>query len=272
MNDPNVPLAAIVSTSVAATLGAGPGVVASVLLDNVLIPIQVRAVVELFPTADPALGFVIVNRQHLQALATLLDVDEGRRANELWLRFDAPLERQRELIAVLQGDQSPLKITTQTHHRDAEIATVRADPTLRASGAGILTASFTAVVGLAALGFVVTLVLGARSRTVEFAVLRAIGSSRLQILRSMVLEWGVVLVIGAVVGALLGRRVARVMLSFLDVTEDGTRVLPPFSLETDWATLGVGIGALVAVVALGLVLSWASALRRATAGELRLTR
>ena len=143
---------------------------------------------------------------------------------------------------------------------------------LRAPGAGLRRASLPAVVGLAALGFVFTLVLGARSRTVEFAVLRAIGSSRLQILRSMVLEWGVVLVIGAVVAALLGRRVARVMLSFLDVTEDGTRVLPPFSLETDWATLGVGIGALVAVVALGLVLSWASALRRATAGELRLTR
>ena len=272
MNDPNVPLAAIVSSNVAATLGAGPGTVATVLLDDVLIPIHVRAVVELFPTADPALGFVIVNRQHLQALAALLDVQEGRRPNELWLRFDAPLERQRELIALLQSDQSPLKVTSRAHHRDAEIAAVRADPTLRASGAGILTASFTAVVGLAALGFVVTLVLGAHSRTVEFAVLRAVGSSRLQILRSMVLEWGVVLMIGAVVGALLGRRVARVMLSFLDVTEDGTRVVPSFSLETDWATLGVGVGALVAVVALGLALSWASALRRATAGELRLTR
>ena len=272
MNDPNVPLAAIVSPNVSAKLGAGPGTIATVLLDNVPIPIHVRAVADLFPTADPTHGFIIVNREHLHALAALLDVQKGRRSNELWLRFDAPLERQQDLIALLLGNQSPLKISSLTHHLDAEIAAVRADPTLRASGAGILTASFTAVVGLAALGFVVTLALGARGRTVEFAVLRAVGSSRLQILRSMVLEWGVVLVIGAVVGTLLGHRVARVMLSFLDVTEEGTPVLPPFSLETDWATLGVGIGALVVVVAVGLALSWASTLRRATASELRLTR
>jgi putative ABC transport system permease protein len=118
---------------------------------------------------------------------------------------------------------------------------------------------------------VVTLVLGARARSIEFAVLRAVGSSRRQILRAMLLEWGVVLAIGGVIGILLGRRVATVMLSFLEVTEQGNVVIPPFIVLTDWRTLGIGVGALTLFVAITLAVTWVAAMRRASAATLRIT-
>jgi hypothetical protein len=87
----------------------------------------------------------------------------------------------------------------------------------------------------------------------------------------MLLEWGTVLLIGAVVGVLLGRQIARIMLSFLEVTDQGEAVLPPFILLTDWVMLGIGIGVLVGLVTIALGLAWAATMQRADASQLRIT-
>lgn len=272
VNAANVPLAAIVSPGLAQSLGVQPGGVLGVQLEGQVAPVVVRAVAEYIPTLDPALGYIVVNRDHLQALAELLDDPAHARPNEVWLDFSVPLEEQQAIIERLRGNESPLQLTGPSSLRDERIEAVEADPTLRASGSGILTASFAAVLALSTLGFVVTLVLGARGRTLEFAVLRAVGSTRTQILRALVLEWGVVLLLGGAIGVLLGRRIARVMLSFLDVTEDGGRVLPPFAVSTDWIALGIGGLVLLGATSLALALAWASAMRRSDARELRYTR
>ena len=272
MNPPNVPLAAVVNPAAAALLGAGPDGEGAVLLDDIVVPVRVRAVAELFPTLDPERPLIVLNFEHLGALSALVDVQRFRWPNELWVSTGAPPAEQERLLEALTRPGAPLRLAGGVRHQHAEIAAVEADPTLRASGSGILTAAFGAVLGLAMLGFVVTLVLGAHGRVVEFAVLRAVGSSPAQILRAMALEWGAVLAVGTAIGVLLGRRVATVMLSFLDVTEAGERVVPPFIVETDWLTLALGVAALGAVAALALVLSWASAVRHETAVALRLTR
>ena len=119
--------------------------------------------------------------------------------------------------------------------------------------------------GAAVLGFVVTLVMTVRARVVELAVLRALGSSRLEILRAMLLEWGVVLLLGTATGVLLGRQIARLTLQFLEVTEDGERVVPGFVLATEWGLLGVGLAVLTGVAVLVLWSSWRIVLRRANA-------
>ena len=272
MNDPGVPLAAVVNPAAEALLGAGPDGEGALLLDDVVVPVRVRAVADLFPTLDPEQPSMVLNFEHLSALSALLDVRRFRWPNELWVSTDGSLAEQERLLAALTERGTPLRLAADVRHRDGEIAALEADPMLRASGSGILTAAFGAVLGLAMLGFVVTLVLGAHGRVVEFAVLRAVGSSQAQILRAMALEWGAVLAIGAAIGVLLGRRVAAVMLSFLDVTEGGERVVPPFILQTDWLTLALGVAALGAVATLALLLSWASTARREAAVALRVTR
>ena len=73
------------------------------------------------------------------------------------------------------------------------------------------------------------------------------------------------------IGVFLGRRVAAIMLSFLDVTEQGDRVLPPYIVQTDWMRLAIGAGVLVTVVAIGLTASWVTSMRAANATQLRIT-
>lgn len=273
LNDPAVPLPAIVNRGALAALGTTEGGVAMVVMNGLQIPILVRGVVDLFPTLDPAQGFVILNHEQLQSVAGTVDAPALRRPNELWVRFaDATsIEDRRSTMQRLAAVDSPLRVKPEARIQAAMLDDTNADPTLQAAGSGILTVAFVAVLGLSTLGVVVTLVLSARARAVEFAVLRAVGTSGRQILRALLLEWGMVLIVGATVGLVLGRTVASLMLRFLEVTERGERVLPPFIVQTDWRALGLGVGLLCTVVLVTLLVSWGTAMRRSAGAQLRLT-
>lgn len=272
--DPAVPLAAVMSgPALGLFLTSGTGKPEALIAD-LLVPLDVRAVIDLFPTMSPDAGFVIVSFEQFKSLSATVNNPKGEFPTEIWINFNpgVSLETQQQFLdGLLAAGAQPVRLNLPVLHRQAEIEAVTSDPTLQASGSGILAVAFIAVLGLSTLGFVVTLVLGARARSIEFAVLRAVGSSRRQILRAMLLEWGIVLAIGGVIGVLLGRRVAAVMLSFLEVTEEGNIVIPPFVLLTDWRTLGIGIGALAAFVLIALGVTWAAAMRRASAATLRIT-
>lgn len=274
MNAGNVPLAAIVSESALWALGVQVGGVATVSLDGVRVPIAVRGVARLFPTLSADPGFVVVNRRDLEALATLLETPTARSANELWLHLgpDFGSVARPTTIEAVRNRLGAGAAAGRLFDVAAEIEEVRADPTLQASGSGILGAAFVAVLSLSILGFLVSVTTGARAREVELAVLRAVGSSRIELLRALLLEWGTVLALGLVVGVLLGRRIAGVMLSFLDVTESGTRTVPPFVVETDWTVVATGGFVLTAVLGIGLLVTWRSSMRHANAAQLRLTR
>ena len=274
VSDPVIPLAALMNSPAMGAFGTGVGGVTTVNLDGVLAPVSVRADVNFFPTMNPDSGIVVVNYEHLRSLSGAVSVPEIRRRDELWLDFDPgiTIEGQEAIVDSLQQRDAPVELIRRSGILlSRELEEIGADPTIQASGSGILSVAFVAVLALSSLGFVVTLVLSARRRTVEFAVLRTVGTSSWQILRSMLLEWGTVLLIGTTIGVLLGRQVAAIMLSFLEVTEEGVRVLPPFTLETDWMALGVGIGALTALVGISLAVAWTATMRRANASELRIT-
>ncbi len=278
LDDPAVPLPAIVSERALAALSSGRRVevgdrAIALLGEGFAVPLAIQASASLFPTLDPERGFVVVEFARLRSIAGALDARDAQRATELWVDLDdtLPLERQREIVALLADQEaSPLWILDPVHQA-ANLEAIASDPTLQASGSGILLLAFGAALAAALLGFVVTLAITLRGRVTEFAVLRSLGSSPAGILRAVLLEWGVVLLLGATIGVLLGRQIATLMLRFLEVTEDGARVIPAFALETDWALVAAGLAALAAAAALALWASWRAALRRADAAALRLT-
>ena len=273
LNDPAVPLSALMNPAAMSALGTTDGGVVMVVLNDVLIPVLVRGTVDLFPTLDPGTGFMVLNDEQLSSIAGTVGALKMREANELWLRFEGgtSIADRRGALATLGKPDSPLRVKPDGLIQAAMLDDTNADPTLQAAGSGILTVAFVAVLGLSMLGVVVTLVLSARSRAVEFSVLRAVGASSRQILRGLLLEWGVVLIVGTAIGLVLGRAVASLMLRFLEVTEEGDRVLPPFIVQTDWRALGLGVGLLTAVMVVTLLVSWNTAMRRSAAAQLRLT-
>ena len=77
--------------------------------------------------------------------------------------------------------------------------------------------------------------------------MRALGLSKGQVLRMLAFEYALVVVLGVIVGVVLGLVVGRQMLSFLNVTETGGRVVPPFVLQTRWSVVAVGVAGVLLI-------------------------
>jgi hypothetical protein len=273
INAGNVPLAAVVSETARAGLGAQVGDVVTLHLDGVRVPVSIRSAVSLFPTLNSDPGFVVVNRRDLEALAALLETSSGRSPGELWVNLEEGTSEARAATLETVRAQFPAGTIEGTgSDAGAAVEDSRADPTQQASGSGILGAAFAAVLGLSILGFLVSVTARERARLIEVAVLRAVGSSRGELLRSLVIEWGTVVAAGVVMGVVLGRRVAGVMMSFLDVTESGAEAIPPFVIQTSWTAVGLGALVLAGGIGIGIVAVWRASMRRADATQLRLTR
>jgi hypothetical protein len=248
------------------------GSLTTMSLEGYSVPVVLVGVVDYFPTLDPAAGFVITDINHLHSLGALFQVSRLKESNELWLNFQQSLSREREVGVVSELSDFDAELPLgDTIHLTELLDRTNADPTLKVSGSGLLAIAFIAVLGLASLGFLVSMTIDIWKRTLEFAILRALGTSKYTILRALLFEWLIVFVLGAGLGVLLGRFVSELMMSFLEVTEVGTPVLPPFELLTDWLVLSVAIGFLFVIMILGLMISWLRGMSRADGTELRIT-
>jgi putative ABC transport system permease protein len=246
VNDPNVPLPAIVSNDFAARTGAGAGTTTFLLIDGVLVPIHVVAVANLFPTLDPGNGpFVILNRAHLFEWLDRLADSNSNQLNEVWLKV-APGTDRTALSDLLS--QPPYRLGPIVDLA-TELKLTGADPLVASGRSGILLVSFLALLVLIAGAFLVSLYASLQRRRIEFAVMSALGLGRTRVFLLLAFEFTVVTAIGAVAGLGLGLGISRLMLSFLEVTETGSKVVPPFVLVTNWAIIGVALGCLGAIVA-----------------------
>jgi hypothetical protein len=87
----------------------------------------------------------------------------------------------------------------------------------------------------------------------------------------LLLEWGVLALAGIVLGVLLGRQIAAVMLSSLNVTSEGTPVVPPFIMQTDWLTMAAGFLVILSLATVALMFAWSGTTRQGDAAALRIT-
>ena len=102
------------------------------------------------------------------------------------------------------------------------------------------------VLFVSSLGFVTYSYLSAQGRQLDFAILRTLGFSLRQIIGLVCFEQIFIIAAGMGIGTLLGERLSYIMTPFLQLTEQGERVLPPFLLTINWDTIGVGYGLLAA--------------------------
>ncbi len=249
VTDALVPLGVIASNQFTATTGLGPGATGLVIISERVIPISVRANFDLFPTMPSDEGPALVfNRDQLLHWMNTYSIASTARAEELWFSLAADADRamlDKMLFAQFGLDRAI--------DRENELRKVKSNPLIVAGGTGILVVAFLAVLGLVGAAMLVSLWTAVQRRRVEFAVLRALGTSSGQVFRVLTLEYLVVVVIGLVGGGYLGLFVARRMLSFLNVTENGDRVEPSFILQTNWAFVAASGGVVLLVFAVALV-------------------
>ncbi len=235
-------------------------------IDGIIVPFVVRGVYERFPTLPTLDGpSVVLNRDHLLRWGPMVESAPGDLsvANEVWLSV-AP-DADREPIEDALGEYGIRRLVDQ----EAALESARSNPLIAASGAGILSVSFIAVLVLVAVALLVSLWVAVQRRRVEFAVLGAIGLTRRQVMGVLGLEYAVVGVVGVAAGVLVGQFVGQRMLSFLDVTEAGLPVEPGFVLQTDWTFVVAGAAAVAVVFGAALIGAVQALARSSDAAALR---
>ncbi|HEX5369063.1 MAG TPA: ABC transporter permease, partial [Dehalococcoidia bacterium] len=270
-NDPNIPLPAIASKQFVRATGVGPGGQIDLVFGKVLVPITIQGVVDYFPTMyDNGAGFLLMNQQDLYYYAGMTSENANLAPTEVWLTMSKDKdERKAAQTALLDkfGIPSGQIIDGQQILND-----IQTDPVVRAGGSGILLVALVAAFAILALGFALTLYLGGQSRTVEMAVMRAVGISPRQLFTMISLEYLLIAAVGLIVGTIAGLRISRTMLGFLNVTSGGYRVVPPFALVTQWDTVAIAFGAVGISFLIGVIALAGYFLRLQVSRVIRLTR
>jgi hypothetical protein len=254
LQQPNIPLPVIATSSFLASTGLTVGATGFVNVAAVTVPIRITSVVTAFPTLPSAAGpGIVFNRDHLLAWLGLAGSSTQPVLNEAWLEpppgTDIPaLER------ILRNDPFNFGVVTD---RERELARLERNPLIAAGGAGILYLAFGAVLILVTAGLLVSLWLVVQRRRTEFAVLRSLGLSRRGVAGVLAVEYAFVALVGIAAGTWLGRAIADRMLSFLDVDEAGRLAEPGYLLRTDWSLVASSLG----VVALLFLVAMAFAVR-----------
>ena len=270
-SDPNIPLPALASKRFLQAHDIRVGAQVDLVLGQVILPLTVQGEVDLFPTMpDEGEGFLIVNQRHLFSYVDLTSELTAQAPNEIWLDLtENPEDRALARTALYEK----YGVTKGQIVDVAEVLKeIQTDPVVRAGGSGVLLLALLAAFSILGLGFALTLYLGGQQRTVEVSVMRAVGLSPRQVFTMISLEYLLVAAVGLALGTIAGLRISDTMLSFLNVTETGGRVIPPFALVTRWDTVAIafaatGIAFLAGVIGLAFYF-----LRMPVSRVLRLTR
>lgn len=245
----NIPLPVLGSEAFIAGTGIPIGGTGLIEVANVLVPVRVTASFRLFPTLNTLEGpAVVFNRDHLLTWLGMANVTTLPGLNEAWLSLEPGADAA--ALAVTLGLE-PFDLDNTTD-RETELARIASNPLIAAGGAGILYLAFGAVLLMVGAALLVSLWVSVQRRRGEFAVLRAMGLSRGQVVRLLAFEYAIVAVLGLIGGAYLGRMVGSRMLSFLNVDEDGRPAEPTFILQTDWLMVLAGAAIVLAVFAFAL--------------------
>jgi ABC-type antimicrobial peptide transport system permease subunit len=272
VEDPNLPIPAIASAGFLQSTGLRPGGEAELAMGSVIMPVTIQGQVSLFPTLDESGGgFLIVNQEHLYYFASLTNqANAASRPNEVWLALSDNGELRDAALDDLRYTYGIAPV--QTIDSADLIADLGSDPVTQASGSGILLIALVAAFSILALGFALTLYLGGQSRTIEVAVMRAVGISPRQIFIMIGFEYLLIAALGLAIGTIAGLRISETMLSFLNVTEDGNAIVPSFRLVTRWDTVLIAFIATAAAFLAGIVALAFYFLRLHVSRVLRLTR
>ena len=218
---------------------------------------EVTGIVEAFPATGTGDGAVLLDYQTL-ADARWLSGGVTTEPSEWWLASSASGVTADALAAAPQ-------LATNVVVHDELVGQFQQDP-LGATTLGALLAGFVAALGFAAVGFTLNLVIGARERLTELAVLRALGVSRRQVLGMLLVEQAFLIGMSLGVGLLIGVVVSALVVPLVVLSPSALQVVPPVLLDVPWLTLAVTAIATASALG-GLVVVAANRLQRGGLGS-----
>ena len=247
---PETPMPAVVSPDVLELAGVELGEPFAIGTIDATVPIRAVAVADYFPTLDPREGpFVVADLRTFNHYTNLHGQGLIGGSNEMWTTLD-PVVANAETVV---GDFKGFGIETGNVYVAANLEEQRVDqPLVSAGWGGLLILMFLALALASASGVMLYSFTDVRERSPEFALLRTLGFSRLQLNGVVWFNLLLVAVCGIALGTWAGQQITASVLPILEIAEEGVRVTPPMVVRINWVVL-LGTYAVLAVVAAATV-------------------
>jgi hypothetical protein len=253
-SDPVLP--AVASDAFLAATGGRVGSSVKVALGDAELTVRITGSVRALPTTvaadDPQSdgGALLLDLAAVNRALRQLDQDALQPA-EWWLATDPGAGPR--VAAALRARSDIGSVLVRGEQRDE----LSADP-LGAGPQSALPAAVVAGAVLAAVGFAVSAAGAVRERTGEFAVLRALGTSRRRLAKVIAAEQGLLVLVAIAVGLALGGLLTRLVVPLIVLTAGATRPDPAVLVELPSRPV---LALLAAVAAVPLLVVAVTALR-----------
>ncbi|KQR12265.1 FtsX-like permease family protein [Cellulomonas sp. Leaf334] len=254
------PIPVVVTDTLATAFAVQAGDELVLDLDGVRVPVVMEREVAYLPGL-PKGAAVLVDRD-LLTRASLLGSSTSQLLDEWW--FQVP-------------DASAPGVVEHVRHEDLGVAvdrvTARAvaiDGPLRVGVQAALWIVTAAAVALAVAGFAMSATVAVRTRRLELARLQALGTARSGLVRSVLVEHGILGVLGLLAGLTLGAVLGQVVAPLVTVSAEGGRPIPAVVVQWPWLSQATLVVVLVVLVGGAVALTTSSLLKRASGELLRL--
>jgi ABC-type antimicrobial peptide transport system permease subunit len=194
-------------------------------------PVAITGALRLFPSLDPADVIIVVDGPTLDALQYIETGRIDSAFDAWWLAVD---EGASDSVAATL-ETAPFD-SNQIESRVERTRVLRTDPVALGT-LGALSLGFVAAIVFAMVGFVSSVVVGARERMTEFALLRAIGLSSRQLAGWLLVENRFLVGLSLLGGTLLGFLLSWLILPLITVNREAEQVFPSLIVIIPWQTI-----------------------------------
>ena len=222
-----------------------------VSISGIKIPVRIIDVIKFFPTIKTQDDiFLVSDLNSLKKYTNLGGFSNTLPPIELWI---STTEESPEINLSKRLSEVPNYRATGIVDRMSMMAKSKVDPLVEAGWEALLFISFSAVLVLSCIGFLLHAYMSYKSREIQFALARTMGFSTKQLNVMIWVEHGFIIIIGMALGTWIGSRLSATVMPFLSHDDRGSRVIPPFTMEYDWITLLITYSIMLLIFTLTLL-------------------
>ena len=258
--DSDKPIEVIVSDSFLENIDAKIGDIVTVTIMASEFSIKIIDTVNYFPTLYPdAEPFVIAELTDVINGANIRKKQGDNQANEIWVINQKNSTDKNLILNNVVGELKDNEIPYGSiFSNEKSLEGQKIDPLVFAGWQTLLLISFGAVTLVSVVGFLIHSRVSFKKRNLEFATLKSIGISRIQIIILIAIEQILVIGLALALGIILGSRLSSTVMPYLISPESSNSLVPPMINSVEWFDFSVvfgSVGLLFFVIIIYTILS-----------------
>ena len=240
------PIEVIVSDSFLNNIDADIGDILTVTIMASEFSIKIIDTVNYFPTLYPDTEpFVIAELNDVINGANIRKKQGDNQANEIWVINQ---KETMDINPILNGVVSELQNNEIPYgsifSNEKSLEGQKIDPLVFAGWQTLLLISFGAVSLVSVVGFLIHSRVSFKKRNLEFATLKSIGISRIQIIILIAIEQFLVIGLALALGIILGSRLSSTVMPYLISPESSNSLVPPMINSVEWFDFSIVFGSI----------------------------